>query len=124
MARKIPTYISFDYENDKTLKEFVIGQSKKDDALFQITDHSIKEAVSGDWEIEAEKRIMRSEVILVIVGNYSHSAQGVLKEVALGRKHGKKVVQMIGYRDASPTPVPNAGRLYCWTQENLKTIFR
>lgn len=124
MARKVPTYMSFDYENDKVLKEFVIGQSKRDDIPFQIVDHSIKEAVSGDWEAEAERRIMRSEIVLVIVGDYSHTAQGVLKEVALGRKHGKKIVQLIGYKDANPTPVPNAGRLYRWTQENLATIFQ
>jgi len=123
MPRKVPTYMSFDYDNDRVLKEFVIGQSKREDSLFQVVDHSIKEAVSGDWVAEAERRIMRSEVVLVIVGDYSHSAQGVLKEVALGRKHGKKVVQLIGYKDANPTPVPNAGRLYRWNQENLAVIF-
>lgn len=124
MARKVPTYISFDYDNDKILKEFVIGQSKRDDTPFQVIDHSIKEAVSGDWEAEAERRIMRSEIVLVIVGDYSHSAQGVLKEIALGRKHGKKIVQLIGYKDANPTPVPNAGRLYRWTHDNLTAIFQ
>lgn len=124
MARKVPTFMSFDYENDKVLKEFVVGQSRREDTPFSVVDHSIKEAVSGDWEAEAEKRILRSEVVLVIVGDQSHRAQGVLKEVALGRKHGKKVVQLIGYRDANPTPVPNAGRLYRWTQENLAEIFR
>lgn len=124
MARKVPTYMSFDYDNDKVLKDFVIGQSRMENSPFQVVDHSIKEAVSGDWVAEAERRIQRSEVVLVIVGDYSHSAQGVLKEVALGRKHGKKIVQLIGYKDGNPTPVPNAGRLYRWTKENLATIFQ
>lgn len=122
--RKVPAYISFDYEHDNILKEFVIEQSKKDYSRFQVTDHSIKIEVKGDWIAEAEKRIIRSEVVLVIVGRHSHSAQGVLKEVELGRKHGKKIVQLIGYKDADPTPVPNAGRLYRWTHDNLATIFQ
>ncbi len=123
MVQKTPVYISFDYDNDRTLKEFVIGQTKLEGTPFQVVDHSIKEAVTGDWVAEAERRIKRSEVVLVMVGSHSHSAQGVLKEVALARKHGKKVAQIIGYRDANPTPVPGAGPLYRWSHENLATIF-
>ena len=82
--RKTPVYVSFDYDHDKVLKEFVIGQSKLEDSPFEVIDHSIKETVNGDWVSEAEKRIKRSEVVLVLVGSDSHRAQGVLKEVALG----------------------------------------
>ena len=111
---KTPVYISFDYDNDLILKEFIIAQSKHDDSPFSVIDHSIKVAVQGDWLADAEMRIKRSQVVLVMVGKHTHSAQGVLKEVALGRKHGKNVVQIIGYRDSDPTPVPNAGKLYRW----------
>lgn len=121
---KTPVYVSFDYDNNKVLKEFVIGQSKLPDSPFSVTDHSIKEAVSGDWVADAEKRIKRSDVVLVMVGSKSHSAQGVLKEVELGRKHSKKIVQVIGYKDADPKPVPNAGRLYRWSWDNMKSILK
>ena len=121
---KTPVYVSFDYDNDRVLKEFVIGQSKLDDSPFEVIDHSIKEAVSGDWISEAEKRIKRSDVVLIIVGPKTYSAQGVLKEVQLANRHGKRIVQVIGYRNTSPTPVPNAGRLYTWSWPNMKTILR
>lgn len=119
---KTPIYVSFDYENDATLKEFVIAQAKLAESPFEVIDHSIRTAVPGDWEAEAEKRIKKSDVVLVMVGKYTHSAQGVKKEVALARKHNKKLGQVIGYRDTDPTPVENAGRLYRWSWENLRTI--
>jgi len=49
-------------------------------------------------------------------------AHGVLKEVKMARQEGIPIVQIIGYRDADHTPVPDAGRLYRWDWENLKTL--
>ena len=121
---KTPVYVSFDYDNDRLLKEFIIGQSKRTDSPFSIIDHSIKTAVPTDWVAEAERRIKLSDVILVMVGHYTHSAQGVIKEVSLGIKHGKKIVQVIGYRDSNPKPVLNAGTLYRWNWQNLKSILQ
>jgi len=119
---KTPIYVSFDYDNDAILKQFVIGQSKLPESPFDVVDHSIKQAVSGNWEAEAETRIKKSDVVLVVVGQQTHSAQGVKKEIAIARKHNKKVAQVIGYKDSNPTPVPDAGRLYRWSWDNLKTI--
>ncbi len=119
---RTPVYISFDYDNDRVLKEFIIEQAKNADSPFSVIDHSIKQAVSGNWVADAERRIKKSDVVLVMVGSKSHSAQGVKIEVDLARKHGKKVVQVIGYRDSSPTPVSNAGILYRWNWPNLKKI--
>ena len=121
---KTPVYISFDFDNDRELKDFIIGQSKNPDSPFSVIDHSIKQAVSGDWVADAERRIKRSDVVLVMVGHQTHSAQGVKKEVTLGRKHSKKIVQVIGYKDTNPIPVANAGRLYRWNWDNLKKILQ
>lgn len=84
----------------------------------------MKEAApERNWEREAEARIKRSDIVIVMVGKQTHRASGVLKEVAMARRNGVPIVQVIGYRDASPTAVPNAGRLYRWDWENLKKIF-
>ncbi len=80
---KTPVYISFDYDHDKRLKEFIIGQSKLPDSPFQVIDHSIKVEMPGDWVADAEKRIKKSKVVLVMVGEHTHNAQGVQKEIAL-----------------------------------------
>ena len=49
MAKK-RVFISFDYDNDETLKTFLVGQSKHDDTPFDFADVSIKEALTGDWK--------------------------------------------------------------------------
>ncbi len=121
---KTPVFVSFDYDNDKTLKDFLIEQSRKPDSPFEVVDHSIKVEVPRDWEAAAEKRIVKSKVVLVMVGPHTHTAQGVNKEVSLARKHEKKVVQIIGYNNSSPTPVKNAGVLYSWNWPNLKNILQ
>ncbi|MBX3018531.1 MAG: TIR domain-containing protein [Bdellovibrionaceae bacterium] len=124
MAKK-GVFVSFDFDNDRILKEFLIGQSKLEDSPFSVVDHSLKEEKpEATWEAEAEKRIKRCDLVIVMVGDKTHAAPGVKKEVAMAAKHQKKIVQIIGYKDGNPTPVPNAGTLYKWNWENLKNLLR
>ena len=116
-------FISFDFDRDKILKDFVIGQAKLRDSPFDAADWSMKEAApQSKWEAEAEARIKRSDVVIVMVGSQTYRAPGVLKEVAMARDNEIKIVQIIGYRDTSPKAVANAGRLYKWNWANLENI--
>jgi hypothetical protein len=116
-------FVSFDFDNDKTLKDFIIGQSRLPDSPFEVIDHSLKEAApERNWETKARAAIGRSEIVVVMVGPHTHRAPGVLKEVAMARDLAKKIVQIIGYKDGNYTAVPNAGRLYQWNWENLKNL--
>ena len=117
-------FVSFDFDNDEVLKEFIIGQAKLADSPFEAADWSMKEAApQRNWEREAEARIKRSDIVIVMVGRQTHRAPGVLKEVAMARRNDIPIVQINGYRNASPTQVPNVGRLYRWDWANLKKIF-
>lgn len=116
-------FVSFDFDNDKILKDFIIGQSKLQDSPFEVIDTSMKEAVpEKDWLDRAETKIKGSDVVLVMVGPKTHKAPGVLKEVAFARKWNKPIAQVIGYKDGNYTPVPDAGRLYAWNWDNLKKL--
>jgi hypothetical protein len=118
-------FISFDFDNDKRLKDFIVGQSRLPDSPFQIIDHSLKEAApERSWEDKASAAISRSDLVIVMVGPHSYRASGVLKEVRMSRLHGKRIVQIIGYKDGNYTAVPDAGRLYSWNWENLKNLLR
>ena len=122
MAKK-RVFVSFDFDNDRILKEFIIGQSKNEDSPFEVIDHSLKEAApEKDWEKKATAAIARSDIVVVMVGEKTHKARGVLKEVAMARKAGVKIMQIIGYKDGNYSPVPDAGRLYAWNWENLKKL--
>ena len=122
MAKK-RAFFSFDFDEDQNLKHHMVGQLKLPASPFEAADWSMKEAApQRNWEAEAEARIKRSDVVVVLVGPKTHKAPGVLKEVAITRRLKKPVVQIIGYKDASPTAVPNAGRLLRWTWENMSNV--
>lgn len=116
-------FVSFDFDNDRVLKDFILGQARLPDSPFDVLDHSLKEAApESDWTTKARAAIKRSELVLVMVGEQTHRAHGVLKEVAMARAEGVPIVQVIGYREGSYTAVPNAGRLYAWNWDNLKRL--
>jgi hypothetical protein len=120
---KTRVFVSFDFDNDRVLKDFILGQARLADSPFEVVDHSLKEAApENDWEKKARAAIGRAEIVLVMVGSQTHRAHGVLKEVAMAREAGVKLVQIIGYKDGDYTPIPNAGRLYAWNWENLKKL--
>jgi len=122
MAKK-RVFVSFDFDNDKVLKDFIIGQARLADSPFEVVDTSLKEAAPmKTWEDKARVAIKRSDIVLVMVGSNTHKAPGVLKEVAMAREESVPIVQIIGYRDGNYTAVPNAGRLYAWDRENLKKL--
>ena len=120
---KKAVFVSFDFDNDRVLKDFIVGQSRLDDSPFEVIDHSLKEAApESDWVEKAHKAIMRAELVIVMLGSKTHRAPGVLKEVGMANAARKKIFQIIGYKDGNYTPVPDAGRLYSWNWDNLKKL--
>lgn len=54
---KTKVFVSFDFDNDKVLKNFIIGQAKLADSPFEVSDHSLKEAApERDWKKNAAPR--------------------------------------------------------------------
>jgi len=116
-------FVSFDFDHDRALKEFIVGQARLPDSPFDIIDYSLKEAApERDWVNKARAAIRRAEIVLVIAGARTYRARGVLQEVAMAREEGIPIVQIIGYKNRECPSVPNAGRVYAWTWDNLKKI--
>ena len=122
MATK-KVYICFEYDKDRMLKDLLIGQSRNPESPFEVIDRSLVEAAEEDgWEEKAKDKIKTADRVIVLLGASTYQAPGVLKEVAIARDLGKKVIQLIGYKDHKYKRVPGAGILYRWTWENLKKI--
>jgi hypothetical protein len=117
-------FVSFDFDNDRTLKEFLVGQAKHPDSPFEVIDHSLKEAApERDWLAKAEAAIARADVFIVMLGSRTRFAPGVLKELNAATRLGKSRFQIIGYRDGSRDwAVPGGGTVYAWDWENLKKL--
>lgn len=70
---KTKLFVSFDYGNDRTLRDFVIGQAKLLDSPFEVSDHSLREAApEKDWEAKARAAISRADVFMVMLGPQDH----------------------------------------------------
>lgn len=123
MAKK-KVFVSFDYDNDKTLKDFIIGQAKNSDSPFEVSDHSLKEAKpEKDWLEHAKRAIGRSDIFIIMLGPKTKNASGVLKELNAAIEKNKPKFQIIGYRNGtSDLAVPGGGRTYSWNWENLKKL--
>jgi hypothetical protein len=124
MAKK-RVFVSFDFDNDKTLKDFLIGQAKLDDSPFEVIDFSLKEAApEKTWLEKARAAISRAEVFIVMLGPKTKNAPGVLKEVKIANELEIKKFQIFQKDGSEAWAVPNAGRAYKWDWENLRKLLK
>ena len=116
--------MSYDFDNDKTLKDFIIGQAKLADSPFEVSDLSLKEAApERDWAAKAKAAISRADKFIIMLGSKTRFASGVKKEVAMAKELGKSRFQVIGYKGGSDTwAVDDGGRTYSWDWDNLKKL--
>lgn len=124
MPRK-KVFVSFDFDNDQTLKTFLIGQSKHPDTPFDILDSSVKAHLTGDWEAKVRTKIRECDIVCVLCGQYTHTAKGVATELQIAKDVGAEYFLLAGYKDAvnrKPITATDKDKLYNWTWENLKTL--
>lgn len=123
MAKR--AFISFDYDHDDRIKDLLVGQSKNPDTPFELADWSIKEHLSGNWQAKARTRIRSVDVVIVLCGHHTHTADGVAAELHIAQEERKPYFLLSGYSDNACTkPVtafPN-DKIYKWTWDNLKSL--
>ena len=121
---KTRVFISFDYDHDLDLKNFLVGQSKNPDSPFEIADASITEA-SPNWQVKARAGIRSADVVAVICGDHTDTARGVAKELTIAQEekatyfllHGRN-----GKAAKKPTSAKSTDKVYDWTWDNLKKL--
>lgn len=121
---KVRCFVSFDYDNDVALKDFLIGQAKYEGSPFEIADWSIKQS-SPTWRDEARMRIRRSDLVIVICGKNTDTAIGVAAELSIAQEEGKNYFLLSGYSSGGnkkPTAAKASDRIYKWTWGNLKLL--
>lgn len=124
MAKK-RVFVSFDYDNDLDLKNLLVGQARNEDSPFEITDMSIKEAVSEDWKKDARTRIKRSEIVIVICGTQTDNARGVSAELKIAQEESISYFLLKGRADKTcvkPTAAKSGDKIYTWSWDNLKKL--
>lgn len=118
-------FISFDYDNDAILKDFLVGQSKLADSPFEFIDGSVQQHLSGDWKEKARTKIRAADIVVVICGTNTNRATGVAAELKIAQEEGISYFLLNGYPDKTcvkPTTATANDSIYKWNWENLKKL--
>lgn len=118
-------FISFDFDHDLDLRNLLVGQAKNPDSPFEIVDWSVKEPLTGNWKEKVRERIRRTDLTIVICGEWTHTAMGVAEELKITRDEGKPYFLLWGRRDKTctkPKTALDSDKMHEWTWENLKKL--
>ena len=116
-------FFSFDFSEDRDAACMVAGQMKNKSRGFMIEDWSLKEAAPQRmWREKARRKMAYCDLLVVVVGNYTYRATGVLAEVRIAHDLGLPVVSVARNNAIQPllTPVPGAGRVHRLTPETIE----
>ena len=122
MAKK-RAFISFDFDYDEKLRDYLVNQAKNPDSPFNIEDWSVKRPFTGDWKEKVRNRIRRTDIVIVICGTHTHTATGVAAEIKIAREEGKPYFLLKGRRNKTCTKPRTAlknDKIIKWTWENLR----
>jgi MTH538 TIR-like domain (DUF1863) len=117
--------ISFDFDHDEDLRNLLVGQAKNPDTPFSIADWSLKDALTGDWKAKVRSRIKRTDLVIVVCGQYTNTASGVSAELQIAREESIRYFLLWGRSDktcVAPTTASSTDKIYKWTWDNLKSL--
>ncbi len=118
-------FISFDYDHDNDLRGNLVSQAKRPDSPFSIKDQSVQARIDEKWRDEVRSRIRRSDLVVIICGEYTHIASGVAAEVTITQEEKKPYFLLKGRRQkqcSRPTTVPKKKAIHPWTWPQLKEL--
>jgi len=124
MARQ-KLFVSFDFDNDATLKMLLVNQSKHPDAPFDIWDSSVTEHMLGDWQTKVKARMRNVDIVCVLCSTTTHTAKGVAIELQIAKDMAKPYFLLWGYKDKTctrPTTGSSADKIYKWEWDVLKRL--
>ena len=80
------TFISFDADHNLDEKVLFAGQSKNSKTPFSIQDWSAKSSMpQSQWEAIVKEKINKCNIVIVLVGTYTASATGPVKEIKMAK---------------------------------------
>lgn len=115
---KVGVFFSYEYDRDKELYGSFFAQSK-DESRHAIRDYSLdKVHPPKDWEEEAEKRIAQCNLVIVVIGQDTHTASGVEEEVEIAERLDKPIFQ-IQPQKQNYGGVDGAGEIIPWKWDKI-----
>lgn len=125
MATKKRAFISFDIDHDEGVKKMLALQAKLDDSPFDFKDNSVKEHLTGDWKQKVSRRMDNVDVVIILCGTKTHTANGVSAELSIAKEKKTPYFLLAAYSDKNctkPTSASSSDKIYKWTWPNLKSL--
>ena len=89
-------YLAFEFDKDRHRRDAFMAQAKRY-CDFDLQDCSLPEEQKvNEWRQQAEPLIEQSDVLLVLLGQDTHKANGVFDEMSLaGGRDGCPIIQLL-----------------------------
>lgn len=116
-------FISFDFDSNKTEKDFFAGQAKNSRTPFNIEDWSSKTHLpQKEWEKSINEKINKCNMLIVLVGKKTYTATGVEKEISFAKTNSVPVFGVYVGGANTATDLPNGlqrNRTISWDWEEI-----
>lgn len=87
-------FVSFEFDKDKDLKNNFYRQAD-DECQHRIRNCSLREDYPDDyWKNKAREAIRECDVVVVLIGEDTHNAPGVIVETDMARSMNKPIIQI------------------------------
>ena len=81
---KVKVFLSFEFDRDADLYRNFLAQARRSDSCHDLEDYSLNEAYrphDESWLKKAREQIDLADIVVVALGDDTHNAPGVIKEV-------------------------------------------
>ena len=116
---KVKVFLSFEFGKDNKLHGDFIAQAPLH-SQYKIIDCSLDEPYHPDarWLEKARKQIQLVDIVIVLLGQDTHNAPGVIKEVGEAHQFKKRIFQ-IRPKNRTSGSVPGAGDAIPWDWKKI-----
>ena len=122
----VRVFTGFDFDHDESLRNLLVGQSRNPDSPFEMHDWSVKEPFAAvNWQDKVREKIRKVDQVIILCGEYTHTATGVAIELRIAREERKPYFLLWGYKGKNctlPTSATASDKIYEWTWANLKQL--
>lgn len=125
METKKRIFIAFAIE-DKTYRDFMVGQSRNQSTPFEFYDMSVKIPWDNDWKEKCRTKIKGCHGVIALISPNTNNASGQKFEIKTAYEEGISV-KLINISKKSvaeyTTPDVIAGKMvYNWSWDNIKNF--
>ena len=120
MAKEKRIFIAFAIE-DKTSRDFLVGQAKNESSPFSFIDMSVKKPWDSEWKTNCRTRIKGCDGVVALISKHTAKSDGELWEIKCAYEEEIPTMLMWINDERPAVPALIKGKLInIWSWDNLK----